>query len=38
MRAGTTPNGQPRSTALYEAICGWIIWTIVFDFLRISAL
>lgn len=20
MRAGTTPNGQPRSTALYEAI------------------
>lgn len=36
MRAGTTPNGSPAALLCMKPSCGWIIWTIVFDFLRIS--
>ena len=32
------PTGSPAALLCMKPSCGWIIWTIVFDFLRISAL
>ena len=31
-------DGSPAALLCMKPSCGWIIWTIVFDFLRISAL